>query len=53
MSARPGIFIDLVETGWPRDRDSRIVSDPAFGRVTGRIWEALRDQSLKALAAGR
>jgi NitT/TauT family transport system ATP-binding protein len=53
MSARPGIFIDLVETGWPRDRDSRIVSDPDFGRVTGRIWEALRDQSLKALAADR
>ena len=25
MSARPGVFIDLVETGWPRERDSRIV----------------------------
>ena len=24
MSARPGRFIDMVETGWPRDRDSRI-----------------------------
>jgi NitT/TauT family transport system ATP-binding protein len=53
MSARPGIFIDLVDTTWPRERDSRIVSDPAFGRVTGRIWETLRDQSLKALAGGR
>ena len=31
MSARPGVFIDLVETGWPRERDSRIVADPAFG----------------------
>src|SRR5579885_3194367 len=38
MSARPGRFIDLVETGWPRDRDSRIVSDPAFGAVTARLW---------------
>ena len=25
MSARPGTVIDLVETNWPRDRDSRIV----------------------------
>ena len=53
MSARPGRFIDLVETGWPRERDSRIVADPAFGRVTGRIWGALRDQSIKALEAAR
>jgi NitT/TauT family transport system ATP-binding protein len=53
MSARPGVFIDRVETGWARDRDSRIVADPAFGRVTGRIWEGLRDQSIKALEAAR
>jgi NitT/TauT family transport system ATP-binding protein len=53
MSARPGVFIDLVDTAWPRERDSRIVSDPAFGRVTGRLWEMLRGQSLKALAGGR
>jgi NitT/TauT family transport system ATP-binding protein len=50
MSARPGVFIDLVETGWPRERDSRIVSQAAFGEVTARIWAALRDQSIKALA---
>jgi NitT/TauT family transport system ATP-binding protein len=53
MSARPGVFIDLVETGWPRERDSRIVADPAFGRVTGGIWAALRDQSIRALEAAR
>jgi NitT/TauT family transport system ATP-binding protein len=52
MSARPGVFIDLVDTAWPRERDSRIVSDPTFGRVTGRLWEMLRGQSLKALAGG-
>jgi NitT/TauT family transport system ATP-binding protein len=50
MSARPGVFIDLVETHWPRERDSRIVSETAFGEVTGRLWAALRDQSIKALA---
>src|SRR6185436_18566963 len=53
MSARPGVFIDLVETGWPAERDSRIVADPAFGRITGRIWAALRDQSIRALDSAR
>jgi len=50
MSARPGVFIDLVETGWARERDSRLASEAAFGAVTGRLWGALRDQSIKALA---
>ncbi len=49
MSARPGRFIDLVETGWQRERDSRIVSDPAFGALTGRLWTSLRAESMKAL----
>jgi NitT/TauT family transport system ATP-binding protein len=49
MSARPGVFIDMVETGWPRDRDSRIVSDPAFGAVTARLWSSLRVESMKAI----
>jgi NitT/TauT family transport system permease protein len=49
MSARPGRFIDLVETGWPRDRDSRIVSDPAFGAITARLWSSLREESMKAI----
>jgi NitT/TauT family transport system ATP-binding protein len=50
MSARPGVFIDLVETKWSSDRDSRIVSQGAFGEITGRLWASLRDQSIKALA---
>jgi NitT/TauT family transport system ATP-binding protein len=49
MSARPGRILDIIDTGWDRDRDSRIVSDPAFGAVTGRLWSLLRDQSLSAL----
>jgi NitT/TauT family transport system ATP-binding protein len=49
MSARPGRFIDLVETHWPRERDSRIVSEEAFGHVTARLWTALRGESLKAI----
>jgi len=47
MSARPGRFIDIVETGWPRDRDSRVVSDPHFGAITARLWDKLRVESLK------
>ncbi|HET6182274.1 MAG TPA: ABC transporter ATP-binding protein [Acetobacteraceae bacterium] len=49
MSARPGRFIDLVETSWGRERDSRIVADPAFGAVTARLWASLRAESIKAL----
>ena len=49
MSARPGRFIDLVQTGWPRDRDSRIVSDPHFGEITARLWTSLRVESLKTM----
>ena len=49
MSARPGRFIDMVETGWARDRDSRVVSDPKFGALTARLWASLREESLKAM----
>jgi len=53
MSARPGRFIDVVSTKWPRERDSRIVSDPGFGEVTGRLWTSLREESLRALGVGK
>jgi NitT/TauT family transport system ATP-binding protein len=49
MSARPGRLINIVETGWPRDRDSRIVEDTHFGAITARLWHLLRDESLKAI----
>ncbi|ANN80340.1 nitrate/sulfonate/bicarbonate ABC transporter ATP-binding protein [Bordetella flabilis] len=49
MSARPGRLIDIVETGWSRDRDSRIVQDPRFGAITARLWSALRAESMKAI----
>jgi NitT/TauT family transport system ATP-binding protein len=49
MSARPGRILDIVSTGWPRDRDSRIVADPAFGEITARLWRSLREESLKAI----
>jgi len=52
MSARPGLFIDIVETGWPRERDSTIVSTPRFGEINARLWEKLRIESMKVMGAG-
>ena len=49
MSARPGRFLETVATGWPRERDSTVVSSDSFGRLTGRIWTRLRAESLRAL----
>src|SRR6266516_3126102 len=49
MSARPGRFLEIVVTGWPRERDSKIVSDAAFGEITGRLWDNLRSESMKSL----
>jgi NitT/TauT family transport system ATP-binding protein len=49
MSARPGRMIDVVETGWPRERDSRVVERPEFGAITARLWKTLREESLKTI----
>jgi NitT/TauT family transport system ATP-binding protein len=49
MSARPGKLIDVVETAWPRDRDSRIIEHPEFGAVTARLWKSLREESMKTI----
>ena len=53
MSARPGRFIDIVSTGWPRERDSLIVARKEFGAVTGHLWSLLRGESIKALRGDR
>ncbi len=49
MSARPGKLIDIVETHWPRERDSRIVERENFGALTSRLWKSLRDESMKTM----
>ena len=49
MSARPGRFLELIDTGWPRSRDSALVSSETFGRLTSRIWTRLRGESMRAL----
>lgn len=52
MSARPGRLIDIVETHWPRERDSRIVERPEFGAITARLWKSLREESMKTIGRG-
>ncbi len=49
MSARPGRFLEIVETKWPRERDSTIVASDDFGRITSRLWSLLRGESIKAM----
>jgi NitT/TauT family transport system ATP-binding protein len=48
MSARPGRFIEIIETGWGRDRDSRIATSEKFGTLTAHLWSLLRDESIRA-----
>src|SRR5262249_11427817 len=49
MSARPGRFLDIVETRWPRERDSTIVAEASLGEITGGFGENLRGESIKSL----
>ena len=49
MSARPGRFIELIETGWPASRSSAIVAEETFGKLTAHVWSRLRGESLRAL----
>jgi NitT/TauT family transport system ATP-binding protein len=53
MSGRPGRFVDLLETGHPRERDSRILGDPRCAELTAAMWSHLRDASLHAIEAAR
>jgi NitT/TauT family transport system ATP-binding protein len=52
MSARPGRIIETIDTGWPRERSSLVVADPAFGAITAHLWTLLRGESLKAIRSG-
>ena len=49
MSARPGSVKKVVPVDLERPRDSSVVSTPEFGRITGEIWEVLREESMKTL----
>ena len=49
MSARPGTVRKVVSVDLERPRDSTVVGTPEFGRITGEIWEVLREESMKTL----
>jgi NitT/TauT family transport system ATP-binding protein len=53
MSARPGRFLEIITTGWARDRDSRIAESAAYGQITAALWSLLRNESIRAMASGR
>ena len=53
MSSRPGRFIEIVDTGWGRERDGSVVAEPRFGELTARVWGHLRGEAMKAMAGQR
>jgi NitT/TauT family transport system ATP-binding protein len=48
MSARPGRLLDIIETGWPRERDSGILEHDRFGSTTAKLWKLLRSETIQA-----
>jgi NitT/TauT family transport system ATP-binding protein len=52
LSARPGRLLDVIRTPWSEQRGSGTIADPRFGAVTARLWQLLRDESLRSMAAG-
>ena len=53
MSARPGRFIETLATGWPRERDSSIVTDRRFGELTAELWSHLRTESMRSMRGAK
>ena len=49
MSARPGRFLEILQTGWPDDRDSTIVENAKFGELTSHLWSLLRQETMAAM----
>lgn len=50
MSARPGRFLDIVETGWGEERGSAVFGRERFGRMTAHLWSLLRSEAPGAAA---
>lgn len=50
MSSRPGTFLKIIKTGWSRERNSTIVSEESFGKLTSHMWTLLREQSLRSIS---
>ena len=48
MTARPGKIKSIVDIDLPHPRDSTIIASEHFGRLVGRVWGALREESTKS-----
>jgi NitT/TauT family transport system ATP-binding protein len=53
MTARPGRIKTIVDNPLPRPRDSSIRRDPEFARLSGGLWDALREESMQVMAGER
>jgi NitT/TauT family transport system ATP-binding protein len=53
MTARPGKIKSVVEIDLERPRSSEIIGSENFGRLVGRIWMSLREESLKSFQQGK
>jgi NitT/TauT family transport system ATP-binding protein len=51
MTAHPGRLKAVFEVDLPRPRDLATMATPAFAALTGAVWEALRDEVTRAMAA--
>jgi NitT/TauT family transport system ATP-binding protein len=47
MSARPGQIKKVVTVDLERPRDSSVIGTPEFGRLSGQVWDVLREESMK------
>ena len=48
MTARPGRVKEVVLIDLPQPRDSSIIASDRFGRLVGRVWGALREESIRS-----
>jgi NitT/TauT family transport system ATP-binding protein len=48
MTARPGRVKEVVPIDLPHPRDSTIIASDRFGKLVGRVWGALREESIKS-----
>jgi NitT/TauT family transport system ATP-binding protein len=48
MTARPGRVKEIIAIKLPQPRDSSIIASDDFGKLVGRVWGALREESIRS-----
>jgi len=48
MTARPGRVKEIIAIKLPQPRDSSIIASDEFGKLVGRVWSALREESIRS-----